>query len=121
MAWADGWVSRAERQRILELAKLHGVELGTPAYAQLLGWLSRRPRDKFFEGTWVAIQAILRSLPAAEREARIHALVKTCHDVAETSGALFHKISAAERRLLEDIEKQLSPQHETVPLASMGR
>src|SRR6476661_4288439 len=51
VAWVDGSVSADERAGILDAARLRGVEEGSPAHRQLLGWLDRRPPEGFFEDT----------------------------------------------------------------------
>src|SRR5690606_11858988 len=68
VAWIDGRVSDAERERILEVARIRGVEPGSEAYRQLEGWLERRPAEGFFEDTLRLIGDLLQALPDEERE-----------------------------------------------------
>jgi hypothetical protein len=57
VAWADGWVTHAERNYILATARLHGVEENTLASRQLEAWLKWPSSEEFFQGTWRVIQA----------------------------------------------------------------
>lgn len=106
VAWIHGSVSHAERDRVFTLASLHGVKEHTPAYQRIVEWLERRPSEEFFQGTLHALRAILASLPPGERKARKSDVVQGCTAVA-SAGRLFRMAHGAERKLLEEIEKQL--------------
>jgi len=118
VAWARGWVSHAERHRVLAIARLHGVKENTPAYQQLQAWLEFPPPPEFFEGTLRAIQTALELLPADERKNRRDALIGHCMEVASAAWHL-GKISAAERKLLEEIQKQLEPHQQRAASAGV--
>lgn len=107
LAWADGTVRGAERQQVLAIARLHGVNENTPAYQQLVAWLDQPPPEAFFEGTLRVIRAVLASLPQDERQARQRDLNQCCMDVASAAGWHLGKLGAAERRLLEKIQQHL--------------
>ena len=109
MAWADGSVRQAERHQVLAIASLHGVKENTPIYQQIVAWLDQRPTEEFFEGTWRVIGAILESLPQNEREARKRSLMQCCTDVASAAGWHLGRFGAAERKLLEIMQKKLEP------------
>src|SRR5215471_9256653 len=49
VAWAEGTVSEPERDTVLRLARARGVEVNSPAYAQLREWLRERPVDVIFD------------------------------------------------------------------------
>lgn len=88
VAWAEGKVTDKERETVLRLAARRGVEKGSPAEAQLLGWLDRRPDDAVFQAAIEVIKAGLSHLPSNEREERIATLVQACREVSEASGGI---------------------------------
>lgn len=107
MAWADGSVSHAEREHILAIAKLHGVEEHTPAHKQLTEWLDKRPPEELFQGALSAIRTGLDALPPLERKARKDDVLEMCFDIAVASGRLLGHIRAGKRKLLEHIQEKL--------------
>jgi hypothetical protein len=121
VAWARGWVSHAERDRVLAIARLHGVKQNTPAYQQLEAWLEWPPPTEFFQRTLRAIQAALQLLPQDERKTRRDALIGHCMDVASAAGWHLGRIGAAERKLLEEIQKQLEPHQQLAASAGVQR
>jgi len=112
VAWAGGSVRHAERDRVFAIACLHGVKANTPTHEQLVAWLDQRPPEEFFRGTLRAIRAHLESLPQTERRARQDAILHCCAEVASAAGWHLGKIGAAERKLLEEIQKELEPQQQ---------
>jgi|SRR5215831_3967276 len=88
VAWADDKVTDRERETVLRLAGARGVEEGSPARAQLLDWLEKRPADVLFETAMEVIKAGLSVVPPDLREDRIRRIEKACHEVAEASGGL---------------------------------
>ena len=88
VAWAEGSVSRREREVVLELAASRGVEPGSGAHAQLVAWLERRPSDALFETALEVMKAGLAVLPDSEREERVREIVEACQRVAEATGGL---------------------------------
>ncbi len=48
IAWAEGFVQRAERKTVLRLAADLKITFETEGYADLLSWLDERPTDEFF-------------------------------------------------------------------------
>lgn len=105
VAWADGKVTAAEREMILEAASLHGVTGGSPAYLKLTDWLDNRPSDEFFEQALRVVGSILKSSPATGGlrggDVLAHAI-----RVAEASGGILgfgNRVSDEERAMLERI------------------
>lgn len=86
VAWAEGHVSEAERRMVLSLATSRGIAPGSPAYAQLEAWLTKRPSDELFATALEAMKDGLAVLTAAERDERIQYIVAAAHRVAEASG-----------------------------------
>lgn len=107
VAWADGSVRHAERNRVFGIAYLHGVNEKTPAYQQLVAWLDQPPPEEFFRGTLRAIRAHLALLPQNERRARQDAIMHCCTDVARAAGWHLGRIGVTERKLLDEIQKEL--------------
>ena len=68
VAWADGDVTLRERELILELAGSRGIAEDSNAYQQLVGWLTERPSEQFFQDTLRVIAGLFEALPP-ERQA----------------------------------------------------
>jgi len=110
VAWADGSVTKPERDHIVAIATLRGIKPNTPAYERLMAWLEREPSNEFFEGTLDVIAAVISSLPASEREQCKRALLLVCHDAAEAPCHVFGQLSrvcAAKRKAIEGIRNRL--------------
>jgi hypothetical protein len=109
VAWAEGNISDSERRLIMEAARARGIEAGSAADRQLAEWLATRPSDAFFERTLRAIQAMLQSRPAEEREASRRDLLAYCSAIAAASGGIlgFGKVSEEERQLLTRLTNEL--------------
>ena len=116
VAWAEGGVTARERQLILNVAKLRGVEPGSPAYDRLIDWLETRPTEEFAEKTLHLIGVMLQALPPEKREAAGRDLVAYCTQVAKVSGGMLgftDKISDDERVLIEHIAAELESGNKT--------
>ena len=104
VAWADGKVSGAEREMILEAANLRGVENGSLAYQQLEDWLQNRPGEKFFDQT---LRVIRHLAPGDEASGDV---LSQAMQVASASGGILgfgSKVSAEEQALLQRIAAAL--------------
>jgi hypothetical protein len=86
VAWGGGSVTKTEHHTVLRLARERGIEVGSPAYAQLEEWLKRRPDDALFDTAVEVLKYGFSVLPPIEREERIKRIVDACHEVAESSG-----------------------------------
>ena len=114
VAWAEGSVSTRERETVLELARVRGVDEGSAAYAQLGKWLDTRPSDDLFDAAVEVIKYGFSVLPPAEREERIKRVTDACQKVAEASGSeiarligLGDGVSRSEASLLDAINSKL--------------
>ena len=110
VAWADGSVNQAERERIVALAAERGVNDAAPGYAKLLEWLDHAPSDEFFEGTLSAIEAGLVLQPLDVRRASRQTLLQHCREVAFASCGHFgwrNKICIFKRWLDREIARRL--------------
>ena len=92
VAWADGSVSDAEREVILDLAASRGLVPGMPAHDKLLEWLRQRPSDALFEAALEVMRVGFAVLPPEERDEHIRALVAACRRVAEASGSTLGRL-----------------------------
>ena len=114
VAWAEGKVSKLEREAVIRLAHARGVADGSPAEAQLLDWLKVRPSDALFQAAVDILKYSFAVLPAEERDERIRAVVHACHEVAAASGGelarllgLGDGVSSTEASILDTITKTL--------------
>jgi len=114
VAWAEGSVSKQERDTVLRLARARGVEDNSPAYAKLVEWLGARPSDKLFDAAGEVLRSGFAVLPPNEREQRIKKIIDACREVAAASGGglisvlgLGTAVSVEEASLLDAITKTL--------------
>lgn len=115
VAWAEDNVTQRERQLIYEVARLRGIEEGSPAHRQLTDWLNHKLPKEFFQNTLRVLGAILEALPMEKRQASKQDLVSYCTQVATVSGGILglgRKISDEEQALLEQIAAELERNHE---------
>ena len=115
IAWAEGKITKPERELIFEAARARDVLPGSPGFEKLAEWLNRRPTEEFFDKTMRIIRAILIVLPEEELESSKRDLLSYCSRVAEASGGILGmgKIDRKERALLEEIAKILEQSHES--------
>ncbi len=114
VAWAEGKITRDEQDAVLRLALARGVEMNSPAYAQLLDWLGARPSDALFDAAVEVLKYGFAVLPDDERDARIRRIVEACQEVAEASGGglagllgLGSSVSEVEASMLDTITSTL--------------
>jgi hypothetical protein len=113
VAWAEGKVTDKERDVVLRFAASRGVDKGSPAEAQLLEWLEKRPSDAVFAAAIDVIKDGLSRLPANEREERVQAYAQACREVSEASGGLAKAlgvgsgVSSEEQTLLDVVVRAL--------------
>jgi uncharacterized tellurite resistance protein B-like protein len=110
VAWADGNVSRQEREMILEAARLHGVAEDSAGSRQLIDWLDNRPSEEFFAHTLRIVGDLLETTPRADGKVGSHGVLDDCRRVAAASGGILgfgSKISDEEQALLQRIAAAL--------------
>lgn len=110
VGWAEGSMSRLERDRLRALAALRGITEEHPAWALLLHWMLERPSELDTQVLLAGLFARLDALPARVRIKRRRAILRDCESVARASGRLLGgpKISREERAALHDVEARLS-------------
>lgn len=109
VAWAEGGVSATEREMIVNLARTRDIAPGSPADQQLQAWLETRPSDETFRKAGRLIAAIIDQPGGTEMQISADDLLKYCEQIAAASGGIFGfgKVSAEERKALEQIATQL--------------
>jgi hypothetical protein len=85
IAWAEGNVTRRERNIIFSAARLRGIRPGNAAYELLAEWLATRPSDEFFARSFRAVTALFNLLPPELREVDASDLLSYCTRIAEAS------------------------------------
>jgi hypothetical protein len=108
VAWADDKVTARERQAVLQVAELHGIQSGSKAWLLLESILEQRVDPEVSRQVLQAVRDLL-----AARGLHPNSLVDACLDVASASGGVLglgNKVSAQERALIESIASQIDPQ-----------
>lgn len=99
VAWADGSVTKERNAAVLRLARERGIEVDSPAYAQLVEWLRSRPSDDVFETALEVMKSGYSVLPRDEREERIGRVVAASQAVANASEGGVANLLGLERSL----------------------
>ena len=111
VAWAEGGVSKAERDLLVTLARARGIAEGSAADRQLSEWLASAPSEAVFERGTRLIRAMLDSTGGA---AGVSAddLVGYCEQIASASGGILGigRVSAEERALITRIASGVKKQ-----------
>jgi hypothetical protein len=109
VAWAEGGITKAERELILRLARSRGIEEGSAADRQLADWLANHPHEAVFAGARRLIRALLDAGAEPSSDFSASDLVKYCEDIAAASGGILGigRVSAEERALLSSIAADL--------------
>ena len=110
MAWAEGGITKAERELLIRLARSRGIEAGSAADHQLTAWLTDQPSEAVFTRARRLIRAMLDSGSAQTDALNADDLVKYCEEIASASGGILGigRISAEERALLSSIAADLN-------------
>ena len=110
VAWAEGGITKAERELILRLARNRGVEAGSAADRQLTEWLTSQPAETVFARARRLIRAMLDSTSTQTDKLSADDLVKHSEEIASASGGILGigRISAEERALLSSLAADLN-------------
>ncbi len=112
VAWADGDVSDAERDKIMDLAKARGADADSDGYKFLGSMLTTRPSDAFLTTCLATIRAVYAALPGDDGEAARQDLVSLSLSVANASGGFLglfgSKVSSEEKTLIDEIVAELN-------------
>jgi tellurite resistance protein len=110
VAWADGKLDDREREAILKAAQDRGVTSDKFAHRALAGALMRPPDPRLFALWKGYVGRLWGCFTADESWAMRSNVLKSVREVAESAGGFLgitSKISAEERRVLEELEKLL--------------
>jgi hypothetical protein len=112
VAWADGDVSNAERNKILSVAEARGAAIDSDGYKFLESLLERKPSAGFLTTCLDTLRAIYAALPEGDAENARQDLVSLSLSVAGASGGFLgifgNKVSAEEKALIDEIVKELN-------------
>lgn len=86
VAWAEGRITRREREMIFEAAQRMGVEPGGSAHRRLSEWFDLHPTDDFYTQSLDQLREEFHKLPGEQRALRRLDLISDCINVAEASG-----------------------------------
>lgn len=113
VAWAEGGVSDAERDTLLNLARARGISEGSAADRQLAAWMTQPPDEAVFTGAGRLIRAMLDANSKSLGDLSADDLVHYAEQIAGASGGFlgFGRISAEEKTLLERIASELKGRH----------
>ena len=104
VAWADGTVSSAERDVILEAATARHVGRESLTSDLLADYLTHRPSEEIIDRNLRVLRTWMQALPEAQRTDTLHDLTSRCTQVASISRGIFgvgRKISDGERRVMD--------------------
>jgi hypothetical protein len=112
MAWAEGGITPAERDLLIQLARRRNIAEGTPADLQLSAWMSSRPAPSVFAHAGRLTAAMLASASdQVTTGLTADDLVAYCEKIAAASGGLLGlrigSVSAEEKALLARIATDL--------------
>jgi hypothetical protein len=85
VAWAEGFMQRAERRTILRFAADLNITQESEGYEDLLNWLDERPSDEFFASATELLNHWLEIMPQKQRENLRKMLLIGCLEVAQSS------------------------------------
>jgi hypothetical protein len=112
VAWAEGGVSRAERDLILQAAALRGLVYDSPGHRQLESWLAEPPSERFLSGSFRAIRAIYAALSPPVQDRAGRTFLDYCTAVARATGGFYGlgpKMSRDEKEVIDRISEALTP------------
>lgn len=107
VAWQGG-VDVAERDRLLAAAGLGAAPQHTMDL--IADWCLTRPDPAVFEAGLVVLRYRLQALSPDERPLMVARVIGACDTVANAAGGWtgFRRVSAAERRILQDVRAALT-------------
>jgi uncharacterized membrane protein YebE (DUF533 family) len=108
VAWADGSIDANERDAVLAAAEKSGVNRQSPNHELLNGWLAKKPSPELVTAWKQYVSALLTNLDSAAKLLLKAEILGRAKSVAEAAGGflgLTARISEAEQRVLDDLEK----------------
>ncbi len=113
VAWSDGKIQRAERNRIVELARANGF-LSSGGQRMLEDWLKDQPPPDYYDKGFKALIELARrerGIGSDINTDSLAELIDLSFDIARAAGGLFGKawsISSAEKTALDVVASTLS-------------
>lgn len=109
VAWAEGGVTDRQRELIIKLARMRGIDENSTADRKLTEWLSERPSHAFFEACLSAERLLLEALPPDERERNRDDLIAHCNRIARVIyGRMWgHEVIQEEEQMIAHIAEEL--------------
>jgi len=106
VAWADGSIDDREREAILRAASRQDLVAEDMARQVLGDWLERKPDQRILDMWKEYIRHVWAQFTTEEQEQVRNNLLAAPREVAEAAGGFLglKAISAAERRVLDDLE-----------------
>jgi tellurite resistance protein len=106
VAWADGHISKEERELILKEASKTGIAEGTEAYMLLSSLLETKPENQLFTSWNVYVEGVCNELSANQIVDFKNDVLARAKAVAEASGGILGigKVSKSEKLVLEKLE-----------------
>jgi hypothetical protein len=86
VGWAEGGMSRLERDRLRAIAQLRGIDESHAAWPLLAHWMLQRPSDEDERALLAALSHRLAQMPARHRMKRRRAVLDHCDAVARAAG-----------------------------------
>jgi hypothetical protein len=115
VGWADGTMSRLERDRLRAQAVVRGVNEAHAAWPLLLHWMLQRPSREDERVLLDGVRVRLDRLPVRVRLKKQKAILRDCDGVARAAGRMLGgpKVSREERETLELVGAHLGagPSH----------
>jgi hypothetical protein len=106
VAWADGTISREEREAVLAHANNQGISPGSIEYELLERWLAHRPEPKLLKAWQTYVQGLCEKLSDSERALLKEELLHSTQTTAQAAGGFLGvgRISTAEQKVLDMLE-----------------
>ncbi len=86
VAWAEGRITKRERELIFRKAQNLGIAPGTNSFQRLSDWLELHPTDEFYLESLELLREDLTKMPEEERDLLHLDLISDCVNIAEASG-----------------------------------
>ena len=116
VAWADGEISGEERDKIVAAARTWGIHQDSAADKKLQQWLNSKPDQTTTDRALKVIRDIERFRGSEKQAGYYSDIMRLSEAVADASGGwlgLGRRISAAERKALERVARELTTDHQS--------
>ncbi len=110
VAWADGMLDAAERDKVMEASTKHCVHTDSPSGKILAAWLATEPPAELFSAWEQFARALVKELAPVDALALKTGILAEVHEVAEASGGVlgWAAISKGEHAVESRIKAALS-------------